>query len=188
MSNQEPKHYSVKYKTNQHGDRVPLIFVPTPRGGAWIELLLEYPLPDEVLGTLLNPDELPKWKVTFLEWMYLRFREVENARKRGDISYSGFTYESESLYLVASSTQPATPEKSLETRETLAEILLPLTVDQRRYLIATAGGESDRFMRVARDENPGATEKQLAKEANRIRSVVNRARKQVEKNYRPRTN
>lgn len=188
MSNQEPKPYSVKYKTNQHGNSVPLIFVPTPRGGAWIELLLEYPLPDEVLGTLLNPEVLPKWKVTFLEGMYLRFREVENARKRGDISYSDFTYESESLYLVAASTQPATPEKTLETRESLGEILLPLTVDQRRYLIATVGGESDKYMQVAKAENPDATPAALKKEANRIRSVVNRAKKQIEKNYRPRTN
>lgn len=183
----QPRPYESRRKTDSRGCDHWQIYLPSNRGYAWVELI-DLPDDPELRDQILDPDFLPEWKIAYLEALYREFRDRENARKRGDISSSDFEYESEALCPVATGTRPPSPEESLEIRETLAEILLPLTPTQRHYVIVTADGGSDRFMRVAREENPDATPAELRKIANRIRSVVNRALKQISKNYHPRTN
>lgn len=43
---------------------------------------------DEVLALLYDPTCVPEWKAAYLQNTYLSFRTAENARNRGDLSYS----------------------------------------------------------------------------------------------------
>lgn len=67
---------------------------------AWIELV-DPPVgdeklglsADEVLALLYDPTYVPEWKVEYLRTAYRSFRAAENARNRGDLSYSDWEVE-----------------------------------------------------------------------------------------------
>lgn len=48
---------------------------------------------DEALALLYDPTYVPEWKVAYLHAAYLAFRAAENARNRGDLSYSDWEVE-----------------------------------------------------------------------------------------------
>ncbi|SQG63699.1 phage protein [Corynebacterium renale] len=97
--------YSVRTK-KVSGKVYTQIYVPSTiskdraQNYAWIELV-DPPVgddllglsADEVLGLLYDPTYVPGWKVAYLRAAYRSFRAVENARNRGDLSYSDWEVE-----------------------------------------------------------------------------------------------
>ncbi|HBH5716307.1 TPA: hypothetical protein KTX52_002951, partial [Enterococcus faecium] len=96
--------YAVRTK-KVGGKEFTQIYVPSKvkRGVqkyAWIELV-DPPVgdeklglsADEVLALLYDPTYVPEWKVAYLRAAYRSFRAVENARNRGDLSYSDWEVE-----------------------------------------------------------------------------------------------
>ncbi|MHD0084303.1 sigma-70 family RNA polymerase sigma factor, partial [Corynebacterium diphtheriae] len=96
--------YAVRTK-KVGGKEFTQIYVPSKvkRGVqkyAWIELV-DPPVgdeklglsADEVLALLYDPTYVPEWKVAYLRAAYRSFRAAENARNRGDLSYSDWEVE-----------------------------------------------------------------------------------------------
>ncbi|MCT2150955.1 hypothetical protein M3D48_10085 [Dermabacter vaginalis] len=175
--------YSVRAK-KASGKVYTQIYVPSTisKDGtqtyAWIELV-DPPVGDESLG--VNADEVlallydttyvPEWKVEYLRSAYLSFRAVENARKRGALSYNDWEVEVHDgpQYLNVS-----VHEEQVDSELVVDWLLSQISVKQAEYIrLHVIEGLS--FVEIAREELPGADDADVAKRANSIGRSVRRA-------------
>lgn len=182
----EPHHAPYSVRTKKVSDKVyTQIYVPSTiskdgtQNYAWIELV-DPPVGDELLGlsadellTLLyDPTYLPEWKVAYLRNAYLSFRGAENARNRGDLSYSDWEVEVHDgpQYLNVS-----VHEEQVDS-ELVVDWLLSQVSDKQAEHIRLHVFERLSFVEIAREELPGAD---VAKRANSIGRSVKRALKKL---------
>ncbi|QQT12949.1 RNA polymerase sigma factor [Mobiluncus curtisii] len=207
-SQPQPRPYASRCKTDSNGQEHWHLYVPSAKGWAWIELF-DLPEPDEALKEegsdvyaasveranvlreqILNPDYQADWKIAWAQDAYKRFRDYENARKRGDTSYSDWEIElpaDRALYAV----NIEDPEEAYlraeaeeESQRILAEILLPLNPRQRKYVTLSLG-EGMSYADIARSEHPDADQVEINKLADAVRNSVNRAVKRIHKMFGP---
>ncbi|MSS84807.1 sigma-70 family RNA polymerase sigma factor [Actinomycetaceae bacterium WB03_NA08] len=177
--------------------------MPSKRGYAWVELI-DFPDDHEFRDQILDPDFLPEWKQLWLEDAYQRFRDRENDRKRrGKGKQAEFGSEDDLLdperhakrqrrdYVRAlvREGEAFDPEfqliqqtKAAQSRRVLAEILLPLTDQQRKYLTLSLGKELS-YADIARLEHPDADQTEINRLADAVRNSVNRALKRIHKKF-----
>ena len=149
---------------------------------AWIELV-DPPVgddllglsADEVLALLYDPTYVPEWKVAYLRNAYLSFRAAENARNRGDLSYSGWEVEVHDgpQYLNVS-----VHEEQVDS-ELVVDWLLSQVSDKQAEHIRLHVFERLSFVEISREELPGADEADMAKRANSIGRSVKKALKKL---------
>ncbi|SPJ39819.1 hypothetical protein CHUV2995_00603 [Corynebacterium diphtheriae subsp. lausannense] len=179
--------YSVRAK-KVGGKVYTQIYVPSTiskdgaQNYAWIELV-DPPVgdeklglsADEVLGLLYDPTYVPEWKVAYLRAAYRSFRAAENARNRGDLSYSDWEVEVHDgpKYLNVS-----VHEDQIDS-ELVVDWLLSQVSDKQAEHIRLHVFERLSFVEIARDELPGAGEADVAKRANSIGRSVKRALKKL---------
>lgn len=182
------KPYSVRTK-KVSGKIYTQIYVPSTiskdgiQNYAWIELV-DPPVGDESLGLnadevfalLYDPTYVPEWKVAYLHTAYLSFRAAENARNRGDLSYSDWEVEVHdgSQYLNVS-----VHEDQVDS-ELVVDWLLSQVSDKQAEHIRLHVFEQLSFVQIAREELPGANEADLGKRANSIGRSVKRALKKLQ--------
>lgn len=177
-------------RTKKVGDRVyTQIYVPSTvskdgmQNYAWIELV-DPPVGDELLGLsadevlvlLYDPTYVPEWKVAYLRAAYLSFRAAENARNRGDLSYSDWEVEVHNgpQYLNVS-----VHEEQVDSELVVDWLLSQVSVRQAEH-IRLHVFEQLSFVEIAREERPGADEADVAKRANSIGRSVKRALKKLQ--------
>lgn len=202
-SQPQPRPYVSRCKTDSNGREHWQIYLPSERGYAWAELI-DFPDDQEFRDQILDPDFLPAWKVMWLEDAYKRFRDRENARKRrGKGKQSEFGSEDDLLdpelrtkrlrrdYVRAMVREGEAFDPELQlirqteaavTEKAVAEILLPLTDQQRKYLTLSLGDELS-YADIARLENPDADQAEINKLADAVRNSVNRALKRIRKKF-----
>ena len=179
--------YSVRTK-KVSGKVYTQIYVPSTiskdgtQNYAWIELV-DPPTgderlgmsADEVLGLLYDPTYVPEWKVAYLRTAYRSFRAAENARNRGDLSYSDWEVEVHDgpQYLNVSVHEDQI-DSELVVDWLLAQVSAKQTEQIRLHVF-----EGFSFVQIAREELPGADEADVAKRANSIGRSVKRALKKL---------
>lgn len=187
MSHRPHKSHHAPYpvRTKKVGGKVyTQIYVPSTiskdgiQNYAWIELV-DPPVGDEELG--LSADEVlallydatyvPEWKVAYLSTAYLSFRAAENARNRGDLSYSDWEVEVHDgpQYLNVS-----VHEDQVDSELVVDWLLSQVSVKQAEH-IRLYVFERLSFVEIAREELPGADEAEVARRANSIGRSVKRA-------------
>ncbi|MHC9668468.1 sigma-70 family RNA polymerase sigma factor, partial [Corynebacterium diphtheriae] len=174
--------YAVRTK-KVGGKEFTQIYVPSKvkRGVqkyAWIELV-DPPVgdeklglsADEVLALLYDPTYVPEWKVAYLRAAYRSFRAVENARNRGDLSYSDWEVEVHDgpQYLNVS-----VHEDQIDSELVVDWLLSQVSAKQAEH-IRLHVFEGLSFVEIAREELPGADEADVTKRANSIGRSVKRA-------------
>ncbi len=202
-SQPQPRPYESRCKTDSQGHDHWQVYLPSKRGYAWVELI-DFPDDQEFRDQILDPDFLPAWKVMWLEDAYQSFRDSENARKRrsrGNQSEFGseddlldperrtkrlrreyvqaLVREGEAFdpeFQLIRQTDAAVAEKAV------AEILLPLTDQQRKYITLSLGEELS-YADIARLEHPDADQAEINKFADAVRNSVNRALKRIHKKF-----
>lgn len=202
-SQPQPRPYESRRKTDSRGCDHWQVYLPSERGYAWIELI-DLPDDQEFRDQILDPDFLPDWKQMWLEDAYQRFRERENARKRRSRGKQA-EFGSEDYLLdperrakrlrrdygqaMVREGEAFDPELQLirqtdaaRSRRVLAEILLPLTDQQRKYLTLSLGDDMS-YADIARLEHPDADQDQINKMADAVRNSVNRALKRIHKKF-----
>lgn len=174
--------YSVR--TKKAGGKVyTQIYVPSTiskdgtQNYAWIELV-DPPVGDESLG--LSADEVLKrlydprftqaWKVAYLRHAYHSFRAVENARNRGDLSYSDWEIE---VHDGPQHLNVSVHEDQVDG-ELVADWLLAQVSAKQAEQIRLHVFERLSFVEIAREELPGADEAEVKKRANSIGRSVKR--------------
>lgn len=185
--NNTPRPYESRCKSDSRGQEHWQVFVPSKRGYAWLELR-DLPDDEEVRAQILDPDFLPEWKVAWLAAEYEQFREQENARKRKDASYSDWPMEPwDNAEVEAHGT--SLPEvyalkqaEQAEAEKVLAQIFLPLTDQQKKYLTLSLG-DGLSYADIARQDNPDASQSEINKLADGVRQCVNRAKKAIHKKH-----
>lgn len=181
--------YSVRTK-RLGGQVCTQIYVPSTvskdgaQNYAWIELV-DPPVgdeelglsADEVLGLLYDPTYVPEWKVEYLRAAYRSFRAAENARNRGDLSYSDWEVEVHDgpQYLNVS-----VHEDQIDSELVVDRLLAQVSAKQVEH-IRLHVFEGFSFVEIAREELPGAGEADVAKRANSIGRSVKRALKKLRK-------
>lgn len=197
-----PRPYASRCKTDSHGRDHWQIYLPSERGHAWTEI----DLPDDpvVRAQILDPDFLPEWKVYWLEDAYQRFRDRENDRKRRNRGkQSGFGSEDDLLdpelrtrqarqdYVRAleregqafdPETQLIRQAEAAHDKQVVAQIMLPLTDQQKKYITLSLG-EGMSYADIARRDNPEADQAELEKAADAVRNCVNRALSRIRKKF-----
>lgn len=179
--------YSVR--TKEVGGKVyTQIYVPSTiskdgmQNYAWIELV-DPPVGDEKLGLsanevlalLYDPTYVPEWKVDYLRIAYRSFRGAENARNRGDLSYSDWEVEvHERPQYLNASVHDDQINSELFVDWLLAQVSAKQAEHIRLHLF-----EGLSFVQIAREELPGADEADVAKRANSIGRSVKRALKKL---------
>lgn len=192
-NNSFPRLYDSRLKIDSKGVEHWHVFVPSARGGAWCELI-DFPDDPEFRRQILDPLFLPEWKEMWLEDAYRVFRRRENARKRADVGFGseddvyGIEVSSATVSLdeiPATSGYAPSAEAIVEAVElekdrarVVAQILLPLT-DQQRYYVTLSLGDGHSYADIARMESPDADEHLIAKKADAIRKCVDRATKRI---------
>ena len=205
-SQPQPRPYASRCKTDSNGQEHWHLYVPSAKGWAWIELL-DLPAPDEALrdiepeayarscaqakllrNQLLDPDYVDPWKEEWCRAAYVLYRQHRNAVKRNDTSYSDWqdalaagrelyanqVVDLEEAFLEA--------EEAAQSRRVLAEILLSLTDQQRKYLTLSLGEELS-YADIARLEHPDADQAEINKLADAVRKSVTRARDRIHKKF-----
>lgn len=120
----------------------------------------------------------------WLEEAYERFRERENSRKRKDTSYSHWRVEpydkpeTEPVGMSLPEVHALRQQEQIEAEHVVAEILLPLTDQQQKYLTLCLG-EGLSYADVARQENPDTDQVAINRAADAVRNSVNRAKKRI---------
>ncbi|AZR01682.1 sigma-70 family RNA polymerase sigma factor [Trueperella pyogenes] len=185
----KPHHAPYSVRTKKVSGKVyTQIYVPSSiskdgiQNYAWIELV-DPPVgdeklglsADEVLGLLYDPAYVPEWKVEYLRTAYLSFRAAENARNRGDLSYSDWEVEVHDgpQYLNVS-----VHEDQVDSELVVNWLLSQVSAKQAEH-IRLHVFEGLSFVEIAREELPGAGEADLAKRANSIGRSVKRALKKL---------
>ena len=199
----EPRPYATRRKVDSKRREHWQIYLPSERGYAWVEII-DFPDDQEFRDQILDPDFLPEWKQLWLEDAYQRFRDRENDRKRRS---RGKQYEFGSeddlldpqlqakrlrrdyVRAMVREGEAFDPEFQLirqtdteDAEKMLAEILLPLTDQQRKYLTLSLG-EDLSYADIARLEHPDADQAQINKLADAVRNSVNRAVKRIHKMF-----
>mgnify|MGYP000085699273 CR=1 FL=1 len=150
---------------------------------AWIELV-DPPVgdeslglsADEVLALLYDPTYVPEWKVAYLRTAYLIFRAAENARNRGDLSYSDWEVEVHNgLQYLNVSVHEDQIDSELVVDWLLSQVSTKQTEQIRPHVF-----ERLSFVEIAREELPGADEADVTKRANSIGRSVKRALKKLQ--------
>ncbi|MGK2309294.1 sigma-70 family RNA polymerase sigma factor [Cutibacterium sp. V970] len=199
----QPRPYESRCKTDSRGRDHWQVYLPSERGYAWVELI-DFPDDREFRDQILAPDFLPEWKQMWLEDAYQRFRDRENARKRrGRGKQSEFGSEDDLLdrerrtkrlrrdYVQAlvregeafdPELQLIRQEEADVTEQAVAEILLPLTDQQRKHLTLSLGDEMS-YADIARLEHPHANQAEINKLADAVRKSVTRARDRIHKKF-----
>lgn len=199
----QPRPYASRCKTDSRGRDHWQIYLPSQRGYAWVELI-DFPDDQEFRNQILAPEFLPEWKQMWLEDAYQRFRDRENARKRRNRGrQSEFGSEDDLLdperrakrlrrdYVRAMVREGEAfdPELQLirQTEEdvaekAVAEILLPLTDQQRKYITLSLGKELS-YADIARLERPDADQAEINKFADAVRKSVNRALNRIHQKF-----
>lgn len=149
---------------------------------AWIELV-DPPTGDDDLGLsaedmlalLYDPTYVPEWKVAYLRAAYRSFRAAENARNRGDLSYSDWEVEVHDgpRYLNVS-----VHEDQIDSELVVDWLLSQVSVKQAEQ-IRLHVFERLSFVEIAREELPSADEADVSKRANSIGRSVKRALKKL---------
>ncbi|MDU6250988.1 MAG: sigma-70 family RNA polymerase sigma factor, partial [Cutibacterium avidum] len=128
------------------------------------------------------------WKEEWCRAAYVLYRQHRNAVKRNDTSYSDWqdalaagrelyanqVVDPEEAFLEA--------EEAAQSRRVLAEILLSLTDQQRKYLTLSLGEELS-YADIARLEHPDADQAEINKLADAVRKSVTRARDRIHKKF-----
>ncbi len=199
----EPRPYATRRKVDSKRREHWQIYLPSERGYAWVELI-DFPDDHEFRDQILDPDFLPEWKQLWLEDAYQRFRDRENDRKRRSRGkQSEYGNEDELLdpqlhakrlrrdYVRAMVREGEAfdPEFQLicqtdteDAEKMVAEILLPLTDQQRKYLTLSLG-EDLSYADIARLEHPDADQAQINKLADAVRKSVTRALNRIHKKF-----
>lgn len=179
--------YSVRTK-KVSGKVYAQIYVPSTiskdgiQNYAWIELV-DPPVgdeklglsADEVLSLLYDPTYVPEWKVAYLRTAYLAFRAAENARNRGDLSYSDWEVE---IHDGPHCVNVSIHEDQVDS-QLMVEWLLSQVSDKQAEQIRLHVFEWLSFVEIAREELPGADEAEVARRANSIGRSVKRALKKL---------
>lgn len=197
-----PRPYASRCKTDSHGRDHWQIYLPSERGHAWAEV----DLPDDpvVRAQILDPDFLPEWKVYWLEDAYQRFRDRENDRKRRNRGkQSGFGSEDDLIdpelrtrqarqdYVRAleregqafdPETQLVRQAEAAHDKQVVAQIMLPLTDQQKKYITLSLG-EGMSYADIARQDNPEADQAEINRQADAVRNCVNRALSRIRKKF-----
>lgn len=185
----KPHHAPYSVRTKKVSGKVyTQIYVPSTiskdgiQNYAWIELV-DPPVgdeklglsADEVLSLLYDPTYVPEWKVAYLHTAYRSFRAAENARNRGDLSYSDWEVEVHDgpQYLNVS-----VHEEQVDSELVVDWLLSQVSAKQAEH-IRLHVFERLSFVEIAREELPGAGEADLAKRANSIGRSVKRALKKL---------
>lgn len=186
----KPQHVPYSVRTKKVGGTVyTQIYVPSTIGKddvqnyAWIELV---DLPtgdeslglsaDEVLALLYDPTYVPEWKVSYLRAAYLSFRAVENARNRGDLSYSDWEVE---VHDGPQFVNVSVHEDQVDS-ELVVDWLLSQVSAKQAEQIHLHVFEGLSFVEIAREELPGADEADVTSRANSIGRSVKRALKKLQ--------
>ncbi|KAA0879057.1 sigma-70 family RNA polymerase sigma factor [Corynebacterium amycolatum] len=149
---------------------------------AWIELV-DPPVgdeklglsTDEILGLLYDPTYVPEWKVAYLRTAYRSFRAAENARNRGDLSYSDWEVEvHDGPQYLNVSVHEEQVDSELVVEWLLSQVSAKQAEHIRRHVF-----ERLSFVEIARGELPGADVADVAKRANSIGRSVKRALKKL---------
>ena len=186
-SQPQPRPYATRSKTDSRGRDHWQIYLPSKRGHAWVELF-DFPDDREFRDQILDPDFLPEWKLMWLEDPYQRFRDRENARKRKGTSYSSWSVEPwddeelDSRGMFLPELYAIRQAEQTEAEKILAQILLPLTDQQKKFLTLSLG-EGLSYADIARRENPDADQSEINKLADAVRNSVNRALKRIHKRF-----
>lgn len=202
-SQPQPRPYAARRKVDSQGHDHWQVYLPSKRGYAWVELI-DFPDDQEFCNQILDPDFLPAWKVMWLEDAYQRFRDRENDRKRRSRGkQSEYGNEDDLLdpqlhakrlrrdYVRAMVREGEVfdPEFQLicqtdmeDAEKLVAEILLPLNPQQRKYVTLSLG-EGMSYADIARLEHPDADQAQINKLADAVRNSVNRAVKRIHKMF-----
>lgn len=119
---------------------------------------------------------------------YQRFRDRENARKRNDSSYSNWSVEPwddeqiESQGISLPETYAIQQAQQAEAERVVAQIFLPLTDQQKKYLTLSLG-EGMSYADIARLDRPDADQTEISKLADAVRNSVNRALKRINNKF-----
>lgn len=179
--------YASRCKTDSRGREHWQVYLPSKRGYAWVELI-DFPTDQKFRSQILDPDFLPNWKILWLEEAYERFRERENARKRKDTSHSHWRVEpwdkpeTEPVGMSLPEVHALRQQEQIEAEWVVAEILLPLTTQQQKYLTLCLG-EGLSYADIARLEHPDADQIEINRAADAVRNSVNRAKKRIWKKF-----
>lgn len=185
----KPHHAPYSVRTKKVSGKVyTQIYVPSTiskdgaQNYAWIELV-DPPVgddllglsADEVLALLYDPTYVPEWKVAYLRNTYRSFRAAENARNRGDLSYSDWEGEVHDgpQYLNVS-----VHEEQIDSELVVDWLLSQVSAKQAEH-IRLHVFERLSFVEIARDELPDAGEADVTKRANSIGRSVSRALKKL---------
>lgn len=160
--------------------------VPSSRREASIELFdwKRFTAADQAI--LLDPAQLPEWKLAYFEVAYEQFREHENQRKRASKSELDESIQVDDRR----SAKPRmwltirTAEEQRIDEEAVEEILshVSRTVASRIYRHVI---DQMPFVEIAREENPGADEAQIERVSNTIGRSVQRGLATLEKVLSP---
>lgn len=206
-SQPQPRPYASRCKTDSTGQEHWHLYVPSAKGWAWIELL-DLPRPDEALrdidpeayarscaqakqlhNQLLDPDYVEPWKEEWCRAAYVLYRQHRNVAKRNDTSYSDWQDALPAAGRELYAHQVVDPEQAFleaeeasQSRRVLAEILLPLTEQQRKYLTLSLGDNMS-YADIARMEHPDADQAEINKVADAVRKSVTRAMNRIHKKF-----
>ncbi|WP_195224889.1 sigma-70 family RNA polymerase sigma factor [Schaalia turicensis] len=178
-SKQQP--YAVRIK-KVAGKEFAQIYVPSKitkgvQEYAWIELV-DPPVGDEKLGLsadeilslLYNPTYVPEWKVAYLRNAYLSFRAAENARNRGDLSYSDWEVE---VHDGPQYPNVSVHEKQVDSELVVDWLLTQVSAKQAEHIRLHVFDQLS-FVEIARLELPEGEADEIAKRANSIGRSVKR--------------
>lgn len=176
---QTAKPYSVRTKRSG-GKEFIHVYVPSrvrkdgTQDYAWVPVDAESEC-EEMRKILRDTTQLPAWKIAYLEELYSEFRETENARKRGDISYSIWQDElRDSKQYVTFSID----EEVCDLRMMLADAFSELPTHVREWIWMKLV-EGLTFVEIARLEKPGASVQEVKTAADTISKAVRRGLQKV---------
>ncbi|MCD4557333.1 hypothetical protein [Schaalia sp. lx-100] len=171
--------YIHRVKIDANGKERIEILVPSARGVAWTPLPAKTEQPHfyepSVLEVLLDPGQLPEWKVSILADIYREFRDAENRRKRKDSSYSDQPEPPSAAALTAAITIEL--ETQVAQDDTAARILALIPSDKVRARVEAHVLDGATFKEIAMAENPHATEAEIKRAENSVGRSVQRALK-----------
>ncbi|MGV0424703.1 sigma-70 family RNA polymerase sigma factor [Corynebacterium tuberculostearicum] len=181
----KPHHAPYSVRTKKVGGKVyTQIYVPSTiskdgiQNYAWIELV-DPPVGDEKLGLsaddvlalLYDPTYVPEWKVEYLRTAYHSFRTAENARNRGDLSYSDWEVE---VHDGPQDLNVSVHEYQIDSELVVDWLLSQVSAKQAEHICLHVF-EGLSFVDIAREELPGADEADVAKRSNSIGRSSKRA-------------
>ena len=174
--------YDVWAETASNGKTYWKARVPSQREAATIELFDWDALDTPTQAVLLDRSQMPDWKIYYFELAYEQYRKHENARKRTS------KFELDENIAIGINELPdsyqwvsiSAIEDHTESEEAV-EHLLSCVSQKVAERICKKVFEGKTFVEIAREENPGASEEEIAKAANSIDRSVTRGLKHLKK-------